>query len=84
MAVRLDRPLRSGLRENVIQGWLVWGMDWGAMHTVFFKADRVGEQDGDLEILLPHHAWQRLGLDVGQTVAVSLKQWAVHVLPAGG
>jgi len=84
IAVRPDRPLRSGLRENVIQGRLVWGMGWGATHTLFFKADRVSEQDYHLEIVLPHHAWQRLGLAVGQAVAVSLTQRVVHVLAEGG
>jgi hypothetical protein len=40
----------------------------------------VGRRDYDLEILLPHHAWQRLGLAVGQAAAVALKRRAIHVL----
>lgn len=83
MIVRPDRPLRPGLWENVVDGRLVRQIDRGAMHTLFFKADGLGERDYDLEILLPHHAWQRLGLKVEQAVAVSLKRSAVHVLAAG-
>lgn len=80
MIVRPDHPLRPGLRENVVKGQLVREIDRGAMHTLFFKTDGVSQQDYDLEILLPHHAWQRLGLAVGQRAAVSLKRQAVHVL----
>lgn len=80
MVVRPDRPLRPGLQENVVEGRLVGEIDRGVTHTLFFKAAGLSERDYDLEILLPHHAWLRLGLTVGQAVAVSLKRSAVHVL----
>lgn len=83
MLVRSDRPLRPGLRENVVAGRLVRQIDRGATHTLFFKANGLSERDYDLEILLPHHAWQRLELKVEQAVAVSLKRSAVHVLAGG-
>lgn len=80
MVVRPDRPLRLELQENMVEGWLVGEIDRGPTQTLFFKADGVSSRDYDLEILLPHHAWLRLGLTLGQAVAVSLKRSAVHVL----
>jgi molybdate transport system ATP-binding protein len=80
MVIRPDRPLRPGLQENVVEGWLVGEIDRGPTHTLFFKTDGVSSRDYDLEVLLPHHAWLRLGLVVGQRVTVSLKRSAVHVL----
>ncbi len=84
MIVRPDRPLRPGLRENVLDGRLVREIDRGATHTLFFKADELSGRDYDLEILLPHHARQRLGMTVGQAMAVSLKRRAIHVIPESG
>jgi hypothetical protein len=80
MFVRPDRPLRPELGENVIEGWLIREIDRGVTHTLFFKADGLSARDYDLEILVPHHAWQRLGLAVGQSAVVSLKRSAMHVL----
>jgi len=80
MIVRPDRPLRPGLRENIVEGQLVRQIDRGATHTLFFKVEGVSRRDYDLEILLPHHAWQRLGVAVGQGATLSLKRRAVHVL----
>jgi len=82
MIMRPDRPLRPGLEENLIEGQFVRIIDRGMTYTLFFKADGVSQRDYDLEILLPHHAWQRLGMAVGQRATVSLKRRAVHVLAA--
>ena len=75
--------------ENVIDGRLVREIDRGVMHTAFFKADGLTRRDYDLEILVPHHAWQRLELTLGQTMAVSLRPGSVHIMsdlssPASG
>lgn len=78
--VRSDRPLRPALHKNLIGGRLVREIDRGALHTLFFKVDGLSEREYDLEILLPHPSWQRLGLAVGQVMMVSLKQSAVHLL----
>ncbi|MCP4518817.1 MAG: ABC transporter ATP-binding protein [Delftia sp.] len=78
--VRPDQPLRPILRDNLLHGRLARAIDRGAMHTLFFKGEGASARDYDLEILLPHPSWQRLGLAVGQAMTVSLKKSAIHVL----
>ena len=75
-----DRALRPALRENVLNGRLTGAIDRGATHTLFFKVDRLSARDYDLEILLPHPSWQRLGIAVGQAMKVSFRRSAIHVL----
>ncbi len=82
MIVRPDRPLRENIRENLLQGRIVGQVSRGSHYTLFFKVlpDRTG-RDYDLEILLPLHAHQRLGIAVGREVTVSLKKSAIHLIP---
>lgn len=80
MIVPPDQFPEAGRPENVIDGRLVREIDRGIMHTVFFKADGLTRRDYDLEILVPHHDWQRLELTLGQTMAVSLRSSAVHIM----
>lgn len=83
MIVRPDRPLRPSVQRNLIGGHLVREIDRGVSHLLFFKANGVSGRDYDLEILLPHHAHARLGLRVGQSMVVSLKASAIHLMPNG-
>jgi molybdate transport system ATP-binding protein len=80
--MRANQPLRPILRENLLHGQLARAIDRGAMHTLFFKGTGLYARDYDLEILLPHPSWQRLGLTMGQAMTVTLKKSAIHVLTA--
>ncbi len=82
MIVRPDRPLRVDIRENIIQGRIVGEIARGVSYTLFFKATSFESgRDYDFEILIPIHAYWRLGLHIGKEVAVSLKKSAIHVIP---
>ena len=81
MIIRPDRPLKAGLDENMVACTLVRQIDRAATHSLFFKAHGVTQNDYDLEVLLPQHAWQRLKPVVGQATAISLKGSAIHIIP---
>ena len=78
--VKPDQPLRPSLRENLVSGRLVREIARGAMHTLFLKVDGLSARDYDLEVLLPHPAWQGLGLSLGGPMTVSLRKSAIHVM----
>lgn len=75
MIVRPDRPARPGIKENMLSGRLVSEVPGTAMRTLWLNLG-----DCNLEILLPNHAYQRLGLSVGMEITVSLKKSALHIM----
>jgi len=81
MVVRPDRPRGDSVKENLLSGSVVREITRGATYTIFFRADALPEADYHLEILLPSHAYERLGLASARRSTVSLKKTAIHVLP---
>ncbi len=82
MIVRPDRPLREGVKENLLPGVIVGEIPRGDHYSLFFKIRSVETgKDYDLEISIPWHAYVRLGLGVGKEVVVSLKKSALHIIP---
>ncbi|MFQ6058502.1 MAG: ABC transporter ATP-binding protein [Anaerolineae bacterium] len=85
MILRPDRPLKQAVKHNLLRGHIVSHIPRGATYELFFKAHNLtSERDYDLEIQVPNHVYQRLGLAVGAEVTVSLKKSAIHVLPTQG
>lgn len=81
MIIRPDRPLRDGIKENLLSGVIVREIHKGDRYTLFFKVHPVGTgKDYDLEISVPVHAYIRLELGVGKEVLVSLKKSALHII----
>jgi molybdate transport system ATP-binding protein len=83
MIVRPDQPLRGPVKENLLAGIIVDELPRGSIHTLFFRIQD-SPKDYDLEIEVPDHAYQRLGLYPGKEVTVSLKMSAIHIIPEFG
>jgi molybdate transport system ATP-binding protein len=82
MIVRPDRPVREGIKENLLTGVIVREIHRGNHYSLFFKATSVETgRDYDFEISIPVHAYWRLDLKVGKEVMVSLKKSALHIIP---
>jgi molybdate transport system ATP-binding protein len=82
MIVRPDRPVREGIKENLLTGVIVREIHRGNHYSLFFKATSVETgRDYDFEISIPAHAYWRLDLKVGKEVMVSLKKSALHIIP---
>ncbi|MCL4458518.1 MAG: ATP-binding cassette domain-containing protein [Chloroflexi bacterium] len=82
MLIRPDRPERSAIKENQLEGRIVEEVPHSSSYTLLFALgeDPPLSSDYDLEIELPSHAYQRLGLRPGKRVTVSLKKSAIHVM----
>ncbi len=80
MVVRPSQPLRAAVKENVLEGTIVDTLSRGSTHALYFKVSG-SPQDYDLEIEVPNHAYERLGLAAGKAVTVSLKMSAIHIIP---
>ncbi len=80
MVVRPSQPLRAAVKENLLDGIIVDELPRGSVHTLYFRANN-SPKDYDLEIEVPNHAYERLGLAPGKEVTVSLKMSAIHVIP---
>ncbi|MCL5257261.1 MAG: ABC transporter ATP-binding protein [Chloroflexi bacterium] len=83
MFLRKDRPEGAPVRENQIDGWVVHEVNHGAFHTVYFAAGPAADgdyRDYDLEIALPAHAYENLGLEREKHWTVSLKKNSIHVI----
>ncbi|MBI2304944.1 MAG: ABC transporter ATP-binding protein [Chloroflexi bacterium] len=82
MLIRPDRPLRSGVRENILHGDIVHEVARGSVYTLYFRCQ--GSPDHyDLEIELPSHAYWRLNLEQRKAVTISLKKSAIYIIPSG-
>lgn len=80
MVVRPSQPLRAAVKENLLEGTIVDTLSRGSTHALYFKVSG-SPQDYDLEIEIPNHAYERLGLAAGKSVTVSLKMSAIHIIP---
>ncbi|MDO8692225.1 MAG: ABC transporter ATP-binding protein [Dehalococcoidia bacterium] len=80
MLVRPSQPLRAAVKENLLEGVIIDELPRGSVHTLYFHLKNSPE-DYDLEIEVPNHAYERLGLGPGKEAIVSLKMSAIHVIP---
>ncbi len=80
MVVRPSQPLREAVKENLLDGTVMDELPRGSVHTLYFKLNS-SPKDYDLEIEVPNHAYERLGLAPGKNATVSLKMSAIHLIP---
>ncbi len=74
MVVREDRPLKKAVAENLFSGKIIEIISKGATYLLFIDGDF------NLEIEMPSHALERLGLEQGKIIRVSLKKSAIHII----
>ncbi len=74
MVVREDLPLKKAVAENLFSGEIIEIISKGATYLLFI------EGDFNLEIEMPSHALERLGLEQGKIIRVSLKKSAIHII----
>lgn len=80
MVVKPAQPLKEAVKENLLDGVIVDQLPRGSVHSLYFRISS-SSQDYDLEIEVPSHAYERLGLAAGKAVTVSLKMNAIHIIP---
>lgn len=79
-----DRPLASTVQHNRFVGRVLRAMPAGTWVTVWLAVETGDAQDGEdigLESRLPMRAYRALGLEVGATVAFSLRREGIMLLP---
>ncbi len=74
MVVREDRPLGKAVAENLFSGKISEIVPKGATYLLFI------EGDFNLEIEMPSHAFERLAIEQGKTIRLSLKKSAIHII----
>jgi molybdate transport system ATP-binding protein len=74
MVLREDRSLGKAVSENIFSGTITEIVSKGATYLLFI------EGDFNLEIELPAHAFERLCLEAGKTIKVSLKKSSIHII----
>jgi molybdate transport system ATP-binding protein len=74
MVVREDRPLGKTITENVFSGKITEIISKRATYLLFIDGDF------NLEIEMPSYAFERLYLEAGRTIKVSLKKSAIHII----
>jgi molybdate transport system ATP-binding protein len=74
MVLRENKPVRETVSENLSSGCITEIVPKGASYLLFLEGGL------PLEIEIPSHAFERLGLEVGKTIRVSLMKSSVHVI----
>lgn len=74
MVVREDRPLGKAIASNVFSGKITEIISNAATYLLYIDGDF------DIEIEIPSHAFEKLGLEEGQIIRVSLKKSAIHIM----
>jgi molybdate transport system ATP-binding protein len=74
MVVREDRPLGKAIASNVFSGKITEIISNAATYLLYINGDF------ELEIEIPSHAFEKLGLEEGQIIRVSLKKSAIHIM----
>jgi molybdate transport system ATP-binding protein len=74
MMVREDRPLGKAVEQNIFSGKITEIISKGATYLLFIDGDF------NLEIEMPVHVFERLCLEVGKTIKVSLKKSEIHII----
>jgi ABC-type Fe3+/spermidine/putrescine transport system ATPase subunit len=81
MILRPDWPLRPSVKENMVAGRIVAEVPGESMRTLWLDVAKLeGFAGFRLEIRIPNHAYQRLGLHLEHNCRVSLKESALHLL----
>jgi len=78
MIIREGKPLRKNIRENMFEGRVVSRVNRGATYTI--RVELVSGED--VVIVVPDHAYHRLGMDEREEVTVSFKRDRVHLMEA--
>jgi molybdate transport system ATP-binding protein/molybdate/tungstate transport system ATP-binding protein len=76
MLIRPNRELGKPVKENLLHGVIVDDIDRGTAHTLLFEVD---ECRALVEIDIPKHVHERLGVKSHRRARVSLKRNAIHV-----
>ncbi|MBI2910432.1 MAG: ABC transporter ATP-binding protein [Chloroflexi bacterium] len=80
MLVRPGRGAGDPVKENQLEGRIVQEINHGDTVTLLFKASALDNgKDYDLQIEVPTHVYQKLGLEHNKAWTVSLKKNAIHV-----
>ncbi len=74
MVLREDKPLGKAVEENIFSGRISEIIPKGMSYLLFINGDF------NLEIEMPVHAFERLCLEAGKTIKVSLKKSAIHII----
>lgn len=74
MVLREDRSIGKAVEENIFSGRINEIVSKGATYLLFTEGDL------DLEIEMPSHVFERLCLEQGRTIRVSLKKSAIHII----
>ncbi|MFU8766751.1 MAG: ABC transporter ATP-binding protein [Candidatus Methanoperedens sp.] len=74
MVLRENKPVREAVAENLVTGHITEIVPKGASYLLFMGGKL------PLEIEIPSHAFEKLGLEIGKTIRVSLKKPAVHII----
>jgi hypothetical protein len=81
MIPRPDCSVRPSVKENVVNGRIVAEVPGESMRTLWLEMAKLDGFTGfSLEIRIPNHAYQRLGLHLERDCRVSLKESALHLM----
>ena len=75
MILRKDRPTRTPVKENQMDGEITRSLHTGPTYQVELTTD----SGMTLKIELPAHSYRKLELGVGKRVSVSLKKREIHI-----
>lgn len=74
MVLREDKSLGKAVAENLFSGKIIEIIPKGMSYLLFFEGAL------NLEIEIPAHAFERLNLETGKIIRVSLKKSAIHIM----
>lgn len=84
LLVRQEKSPHYGERTNVLPGRIVRETRHGTHRTLYMRLEEpVLEGEHDLEVDLPEHAYEVMGVGERRDWRVSLKKSAIHLLPPG-
>ncbi len=85
MIVRPDKALTAAMQDNFLPARLIAAGRRGATYQLEVKVGSAPSQNGDFDftIRIPAHAYERLELEVGKELSISLKKQAIHLIPKG-
>lgn len=77
MILREDRAVRGGLSENILSGHIIEIIEQGPSFLLLFHA----ANGPTIHIIVPSHAFKRLGLYEGKGTRISLKKESIWIIP---
>jgi molybdate transport system ATP-binding protein len=83
LLLRPDRPEGEGLRDTLVTADIVDEIAHGASYTLFFRVDGGARTDGyDVEVDVPAHPYEVLGVRRRRTWTLMFPRDALHVMAA--